>query len=151
MTIKTFRGLLTDSAPGYQNRIRLAGGKLEDGYRIVKFELMTNTPGTVDHAEHIVKVFSKSQKVIDGTVDFTDPDLLAAGVTFNRTDASAYYPTNNVIFDHVIINQDIYITHFEAINALSCNYYLELEQVKMSGPEAAAVNFRAALVHGGPD
>jgi hypothetical protein len=52
----------------------------------------------------------------------------------------------------MIFNQDIYITHKDnSSQGTTINYYLELEQVKMSGPEAAAVNFRAALVHGGPD
>jgi len=37
-----------------------------------------------------------------------------------------------IIFDKEIFNQDIYITHTEAAgSALACNYYIELEQVKL--------------------
>jgi hypothetical protein len=131
MVVKTFRGLL--AAEG-QDRIRLSTIKGKVGYRIIKLELMTNTPGQTDHAEHVVKVFNKFQSTINGVVDFSASDLLAAGVTFNRTDASAYYPTNNVIFDGEIFNQDIYITHSEVIagNAESCNYYLELEVIPLT-------------------
>lgn len=149
MTIKTFRGLLTDSGPGNQDTIRLAGGKLEDGYRIVKLAAMSKDPGTAN-TEHVLKIYKTLQKIIDNDVDFTDGDLL--GVIYIKEADSIQYPSSSVIiFDREIFNQDIYITHEDTHGSLACNYYIELEQVKMGGPEAAAVNFRAALAHGGPN
>ena len=35
------------------------------------------------------------------------------------------------IFDNTIVNQDIYITHSDIVGTTPCNYYLELEQVKL--------------------
>ena len=46
MTIKTFRGLLAD---GGQDTIVLHTNDGSTGYRIVKFQLMPDAPGTVEH------------------------------------------------------------------------------------------------------
>jgi len=139
MVVKSYRGLLAD---GGEEKIRLGTPDGRTGYRIIKFEVMTKTPGQVDHAEHIVKIYKAEQSTevggpgIDGTVNFSDLDLLGAAATFNRTDASAYYPTTHIIFENEIFNQDIFITHFEAINAIPCNYYIELEVIKLSTAQA---------------
>jgi len=31
----------------------------------------------------------------------------------------------------MVVNQDIYITHIDTNGAIPCNYYIELEQVKL--------------------
>jgi len=130
LMIKSYRGLLAD---GGEEKIRLGTPDGRTGYRIIKFQVMTKTPGQVDHAEHIVKIYKAEQSTevggpgIDGTVNFSDLDLLGAAATFNRTDASQSYPTTHIIFETEIFNQDIFVTHFEAINAIACNYYIELE------------------------
>ena len=36
-----------------------------------------------------------------------------------------------VVFDNEIFNQDIYITHTDAHATGECNYYIELEQIKL--------------------
>ena len=147
MTIKTFRGLLADSG---QDRIRVAGGKLAHGYRIVKFQVIPTVPGTVAQ-ETICKIFHTEQASIDGVINFSDNTLLAAAYYQDSTSAGDNQATT-VIFDQEIFNQDIFVTNKDVSgNTESINYYIELEQVKMSGPEAAAVNFRAGLTHGGPD
>ena len=144
MTIKTFRGLLADDG---QDKIRVAGGKLEDGYRIVKFQLMPVLAGATNY-EHVVQIWKDKQKVLTSTINFTENTLLAAAYLEGGADYT-YTDKLSVVFDKEIFNQDIYITHVDEAVGEKVNYYLELEQVKMSGPEAAAVNFRAALTHGG--
>jgi len=134
MVVKSFRGLLADGA---EEKLNLHTPNGKHGYRITKLELITETPGQVDHAEHIVKI-NKTQTTVDGVIDFSDNALLAAGITFNRTDASQGMGPMTVIFDQEIFNQDIFITHFEAINAIPCNYYLELELITLSDFEAQA-------------
>jgi len=123
--IKTFRGLLAD---GGQDRIRLQTIKGKVGYRIVKFLLINEEPGSAS-AESVVKIYKSEQTTIDNNINFTDSDLLAA----------AYYTTNHagqrgftpIIFDTEIFNQDIYVTHEEVNDAEPCNYYLELEVIPL--------------------
>jgi len=125
--IKTFRGLLAD---GGQERIRLSTIKGKVGYKIAKFKLMGTTPG-VGNYEHIVKIWKTEQTSIDGTIDFTDSDLLAAGYLegdSSRTQTDGMM----IIFDNEIFNQDIYVTH-EDVHTVSfpCNYYIELEVIPL--------------------
>ena len=147
MTIKTFRGLLAD---GGQDKIRVAGGKLEDGYRIVKFQMIGRDTGVFD-AGFIVKIYKVEQTSVTAVIDFTDNTLLAAGYIENHENIQYPSSQSQIIFENEIFNQDIFITCVDIEAGQFCNYYLELEQVKMSGPEAAAVNFRGALIHGGLD
>jgi len=128
--IKTFRGLLAD---GGQDQIRLQTIKGKVGYRIVKFQGITNDPGVATR-EHILKIYKSQQSAIDGGVDFTDSDLLGCLYVTNRAD-SLLSGDNSIIFDNEIFNQDIYISHFEAATSPgaggSANYYIELEVIPL--------------------
>ncbi len=128
MPIKTFRGLLADDS---QDTILLHTNDGSTGYRIVKFEIMPGAPGSATQ-ESIVKVWKIEQTTITDTVDFSDNTMLAAGAYLNNNHAYAG-PSNAaaIIFENEIFNQDIYITHKDTSTGLTCNYYLELEQVKL--------------------
>ena len=131
MPIKSFRGLLVD---GGQDQISLHTNDGSTGYRIVKFELMANRPMQVD-SEHIVQIFSvKQSNIPTGTtvfVDFNEQTLLAAANLSNET-TGQQFPINMVtIFDNMTFNQDIYVTHTDVLGAGACNYYIELEQIKL--------------------
>ena len=52
------------------------------------------------------------------------------------------------MFDHEVVNQDLYIAASGPTFASPMNYYIEMEQVTMSKGEQAVVNFSAALLHG---
>jgi len=124
--IKTFRGLLLD---GGQDRIRLQTIKGKVGYKIIKFQIMNDTPG-VANQESIIKIYKTEQSTIDAVVNFTDSDLLAA--SFLSIGSSVTYPLDTVIiFDSEIFNQDISVTHSEIAGALACNYYIELEVIPL--------------------
>ena len=127
--IKTFRGLIAD---GVQDTIVLHTNDGSTGYRITKFQGMPNTPGSTAVQESIIKIYTVSQPIatIDAVVDFNDQTLL--GILYVKQDASDEAPsTHEVIFDTMIFNQDIYITHKDASTGESCNYYIELEQMKL--------------------
>jgi len=127
MTIKTFRGLI---ASGVQDTIVLHTNDGSTGYRIVKFELIGNNPQVGDQ-ESVIKIYKVSQSAIDGLIDFSDNTLLGVGI-FKNYGGIDYNINDQVIFDQEIFNQDIYVTHTEAAgSALACNYYIELEQVKL--------------------
>ena len=135
--IKTFRGLLED---GEQEKIRLSTKKGKIGYRIVKFELFANTPGTTDY-ESVMKIFKVLQTSVTGTVDFSDGNLLAA-CYLEGNQNTHYIDGLTTIFDREIFNQDIYITHIEVDGNLACNYYLELETINMTDNAAAVSTLR---------
>ncbi len=80
--------------------------------------------------ESTLKVYTIPQIKADvsSTIDFSDPTLIAA--VFYETDHTATLSDNqNVIFDNMIFNQDIYLTIRGSEVAL--NYHIELEQVKL--------------------
>ena len=130
--IKTYKGMLAD---GGQDIIPLHTPDGKTGYRIVKFELM---PQVIANkvAEHVIKLYKTFQTTIDGNVDFSDNTLLAAGFVNNDTNAYANPLAAVVIFDQEIFNQDIYVTHKDMAVGEDCNYYIELEQVKLTEEQA---------------
>jgi len=128
MTIKTFRGLMADDT---QDTIVLHTNDGSTGYRIVKFEIMTNQPYAGATAEHVIKVYKTQQSTIDGVVDFSNQTLLGVAIINNHITGYQYPTIPTVIFDQEIFNQDIYVTHKDMDAGVACNYYLELEQVKL--------------------
>ena len=126
--IKTFRGLLAD---GGQDRIRLQTIKGKVGYKINKFDIIGEQPG-ITSQESIVKIYKVSQSSVTATVDFTVADLLAVAYWSIHPD-----PGNTslnpalIIFDNQIVNQDIYVTHYDANTGEKCNYYIELEVIPL--------------------
>jgi len=125
--IKTFRGLLADDD---QDRIRLQTIKGKVGYRIMKLQIFSYAPG-VKQSENVVKIYKSSQTAVDGLVDFTDSDLLAAAYLETTDSPATTDNPQNTIFDREIFNQDIYITHSDVNGSDPCNYYLELEVIPL--------------------
>ena len=137
---KSFRGLIAD---GGQEQIRLSTNNGLTGYRINKFEIMPARPGSSGaDFESVVKVFSAEQDSIDGNVNFTDPLLLAAAAMGGSASLTIYNSTLVSIFDNMVFNQDIFLTHTEKNGSEDINYYLELEQVKLSKDEATVATLK---------
>ena len=75
MPIKSFRGNIKDNGI---DMIPLSTRNGSVGYKIVKFELFPDNPGTV-RQESLVKIYSVSQTgTPTSSVDFSDNTLLAA-------------------------------------------------------------------------
>jgi len=136
--IKSFRGKLAHDT---ERTIRLSTNRGEIGYRINKFQLMFTDPGDVN-TESVVKIFSVPQTTSDAEIDFDNQTLLASA--FLSGTSSPNYPDEVVVvFDNVTFNQDIYVTHFNAnSSAEPCNYYIELEQVKLDLNEATVATLK---------
>ena len=94
------------------------------------------------NGEHTLKLYRYKQDAIDITVDFDDPNLMAAATTSNSTGGTTYPPRMTVIFDQGLFNQDIFITHSDNAGSENCNYYIELEQVKLDVNEAAVATLK---------
>jgi len=142
MTIKTFRGKLEDDG---QDQIYLHGGPTGDGFKIIKFEVIGPDGNT--NIEAVLQIYLVKQAAASTTIDFTDSSLLAAAIYNDVTDPH-YLAGEQIIFDHTVFNQDIFITSKCHDNTGAMNYYIELEQVMMPKGEQAVVNFNAALLHG---
>ena len=129
MTIKTFRGLMADQV---QDTIVLHTNDGATGYRIVKFEIIPNEPFQKDQ-ESVVKIYKIPQTFpFNDSIDFADQTLLAVAITTNENaPGTGYMMPMQIIFDREIFNQDIYITHVDNDASELCNYYIELEQVKL--------------------
>jgi hypothetical protein len=136
--IKSFRAKLAHDT---SSTIRLSTTKGEIGYRIHKFQLMFTNPGDVN-TESVVKIFTVPQDTPNAEIDFDDSTLLASAYISGSN--SPNYPDEIVVvFDNVAFNQDIYVTHFNANpSAEPCNYYLELEQMKLNLNEATVATLK---------
>ena len=111
------------------------------GYRIVKFELFSASPST-ERTESTIKIFKVNPGVANGAVDFSDNTLIAAGFLGNYEEAQ-YPPGTSVIFDSEIFNQDIFVTHDSGnASSVDCNYYIELEQIKLNSNETAVATLK---------
>ena len=128
----SYRGLLQPSA---QDEILLSTKKGEVGYRITKFQIISNLPFQASD-EHIVQIWKKAPASGTGSIDFSNNRLLASGVINNDSAGYRYSTTDVIIFDRDIINQDIYITHKNADGTSACNYYIELDVIKLNEQEA---------------
>ena len=139
MPIKSFRGKIADNGI---DTISLHTNTGSVGYRIVKFQLMAIDPMN-NNQESVVKIFSVPQTgVPTATIDFSDNSLIAAG--YVESDNSGATPTFNeaaVIFDNMVFNQDIYITHVEQ-GSDAVNYYIELEQMKLDLSESTTATLK---------
>jgi len=122
--IKTFRGRIADDG---QDRIRLSTIKGKMGYRIVKLELIAIN-GNIN-VEQVLKIY-KISTTPSTDINFTDSDLMAAGILIANT-GNAYNPPAIVVFDQEIVNQDIYVTSKGHDTPAEINYYLELEVIPL--------------------
>jgi len=126
MPIKTFRGKIAD---GVQDTILLHTNSGSTGYRIIKFEIMG--PDANTDIEQVVKIYKTDQSAnITTDIDFSDNRLLAAAIMNDSTDRH-YAPPPIVTFDREIFNQDIFVTSKGHDNPIQCNYYIELELVRL--------------------
>ena len=136
--ILTYRGLISDYDSGVDGsgieRILLSTKKGEAGYRIVKLQLMPNNLNSSQEA--CFKIYTVAQSVATFEFDFSDTTLLAAARYTESSAADTRAEDLHVIFDHVIVNQDIYLTHKNNESGIGVNYYIELERIKLNEQEA---------------
>tara|TARA_Y100000401_G_scaffold88188_1_gene73733 strand:+ start:252 stop:695 length:444 start_codon:yes stop_codon:yes gene_type:complete len=128
MKVKSFRGRLAD---GSQDTIILHTNNGSTGYKITKFEIMTEEPFGGANAEHIIKIYKVEQTSVTADINFSQNTLLGAAIINNSTAGYQNASVPSVIFDNEVFNQDIYITHVDNQGSQACNYYIELEQMKL--------------------
>jgi hypothetical protein len=137
--IKTFRGLVAHESI---TRIRLGTNNGLIGYKIKKFDSISKLPGTGSDTEALFQVYTVKPSAASLTVNFDDPTLIA--VNYNRMgNTTADNDDRVIILDNVTFNQDIYIGYDDGTgNENSANFYLELEQVKLSVDQATVATLK---------
>ena len=134
--IKSFRGQISANNV---DQVSLHTNDGSVGYRLVKMEVFPQKPGT-STGENLVQIFSlqssadnAADAAVATDVDFSDNTMLAVGFVGASTNSTQLAPISAVIFDNMTFNQDIFIAHKdESGNSSPVNYYIELEQVKLS-------------------
>jgi len=129
--VHSFRGLLGD---GGQDEINLERQNVNLAYRIIKFQIIPpGAPSAPDAQDSIVQVWREKVVTIptsSETIDFTNPNLLAAAIGIFGGISSNVTPFVEVIvFDNTLFSRNIYVTHTDNEDTKSMNYYLELEEV----------------------
>ena len=134
MPLKTFRGKL---AMGTQIRLRLSTNDGMVGYTISKFQIISAAPGTAN-SEFVAKVHTTDQTgSIAASIDFNDPTLLACVYDSDSNGWGGNLPDSAIIADGEVFNQDVYVNITDASGStVECNFYLELEQVKLNVNES---------------
>ena len=137
--IVSFRGLMNDDTV---EMIPLQTNNGLTGYRIKKFQAVPKQPMTLDQ-ENVIKIYKTEQTAADGDVDFSDNRLLGVCCVKYSNDAATPAIGESIIFDNEKFNQNIYITH-EDVGAGNrpCNYYIELEQMKLNLDEQTVATLK---------
>jgi len=140
--VHSFRGLL---AEGEQQRIRIQGPLGAIAWRITKFEVMGNKPGISSSVESIVSIWREEQTSVATSafeVNFDNEDLLATAIW--AMGETTYNIDTAVVFDNALFSRNIWVTHTDNAAAEACNYYIELEEVKISAAGMAQLAVAAA-------
>jgi len=133
----SFRGLLAD---GKQDKIRIEGATGEIAWRITKFGIMPSSFNATD--EYNMMIWREEQTTPGSYINFNNDELLA--VAYIETVAGAAEGVSPVvIFDNALFTRNIYVTHASQ-SASTCNYYIELEEVKVSAAGMAQLAVAAA-------
>jgi len=138
----SFRGLLADGA---QERIRIQGATGDIAWRITKFELIPYNPAS-QSSENTIGIWRDKTSADAATkyINFTLADLLAGGYIQNGA-SNAEAMTVTIIFDNTLFTRNIYITNSVGdVASEGINYYIELEEVKVSAAGMAQLSVAAA-------
>jgi len=143
--VYSFRGLLVDMGATLaledQRRIRIQGATGDRAWRIIKLELFP-----VDQAsqtESVVQVWREKQSSFATTVNFENDEVLAVALLVAQSNPN-YVHSSVTVFDNAIFTRNIWLTHVDAHGANAVNYYIELEEVKISAAGMAQLAVAAA-------
>ena len=140
MAIKSYRGQLKD---GGQEQIRLRTNTGKIGYRITKFQIINRGPPGSLNVEAVVKIYKEKQTTVDGIINFSDLPLIAVAYYTESSSPGVKGPAT-ILFDQEVFNQDIFVTYKDSDTSEDfCNYYIELEQVKLSDNESTMATLQS--------
>jgi len=138
----SFRGLLADGA---QDKIRIQGATGEIAWRITKFQVMSNSPVSGDHVG-ITKIWREEQAtaaITATTIDFDNDELLGCAL-WTQGNLLTEPQSATIIFDNALFVRNIWVTAVDIDASIGINYYIELEEVKVSAAGMAQLAVAAA-------
>jgi len=124
MPVKSFRGLIPNNETV---KLNLATNNGAIGYKVKKFQIMPVR--SYNNYEITSKIFKVEPGTASSDVDLSDNTIVATA--FSGLADGKYAGAKTVIFDNEIFNQDIYITAVDNGGSQDCNFYIELEQIKL--------------------
>ena len=134
----SFRGIIDQ---GLEERIKLSTKDGKTGYKVTKFQIMTESPGS-QHYETLVSIFSKAQGSGKTLVDFSEADLI--GAAYIEDNHSYNNPMSEaIIFDNQIFNQDIFVSTASLTGTERTNYYIELEKIALTDIQATQLTLQS--------
>ena len=140
----SFRGLLT---AGKQGKIRIEGATGEIAWRLTKFSIIQKSPGASgSDNESLVQIWREEQSdPTVTTINFDNDELLGVAYATNNP-TSEQNPMNlRIIFDNALFVRNLWITYADVRGVDDpCNYYIELEEVKVSKAGMAQLAVAAA-------
>ena len=142
MPIKSFRGKLAGDGT---ETIPLHTNNGSQGYRIKKLEVVPASFGSDQIGIFTVNTIPFTPVT---TVDFSDQTLVGVAIVRNDNSQGGTASDQVIVFDNLTFNQDIYLTHVEQ-STNGVNFYLELEQAKLSKDEATVATLKD--MRAGPD
>jgi hypothetical protein len=136
----SFRGKIIPGTDAQKINLKTIKGKT--GYKIKKFQIISTTPGG-GNFEYIFQVYNKNHET-ETSVDFTDNSTLAVAYLRGSTGSQDdFFNTQTIIFDNAVFNQNIFIAGADgAGGTTACNFYLELETVKLSELESTQLTLK---------
>jgi len=148
--VHSFKGQVENGGTAtneWQSKIRIQGPTGSIAYRITKFQIMDAAPGAAG-TDLVVKIYREQQSAATGTVDFNDNEILAAA-WISASSAVGTVGPQVVIFDNALFVRDIFVTGYDVTTAGTANYYIELEEVKVSaaGMAQLAVSTARSRAH----
>jgi len=138
--IHTFRGLLAD---GGQERVRIQGATGEIAWRINKLEIIGIRPSSTVQ-ESTVKIYREKQDSVTDSIDLSDTNLLAVAYRETYSSSTGGGDESVIIVVTDLFARNIYVTHEDGSSGGACNYYIELEEVKVSKAGMAQLAVAAA-------
>ena len=122
-----------------QHTIRLTTNNGLTGYRMNKLEVIG--PDANQTLEGVIKVYTRAPAAVNDDIDFNDQSLIAAAIWKSTTSANNISGVQ-IVMEHTIVNQDIFVVYSVGAGSGNMNYYLELEQIKLDQGEAAVATLK---------
>jgi len=139
MSIVTFQGKLNIDQEK-ELFLRTQNGKT--GYKIIKFQIISTTPG-VDSHELVGKITSAPDPNVGPTIDLSNSEVLAVAYHTDLGNANVA-TSDSIIIDNQVINQNIFVQIGNANPSVTipANYYIELEKMVLSDLQSTQITLK---------
>jgi len=139
MSIVTFQGKLNIDQEK-ELFLRTQNGKT--GYKIIKFQIISTTPG-VDSHELVGKITSAPDPNVGPTIDLSNSEVLAVAYHTDLGNANVA-TSDSIIIDNQVINQNIFVQIGNANPSVTipANYYIKLEKMVLSDLQSTQITLK---------